>query len=606
MVPDPIIECRMSTRRSLSNPILQSELAYARGVTLRDKESRRLACLEELQQHQVPLHRIPRFEKVDATSLVKSNERIGVVGLLVDTNRVGLVTKIRVLQNITWKISPNLPFRQQHIQLLIHQLILESHLDFGLPELLSFEIDDTLGERYEGDSMDIACLLAIIDCLAGCKTQVLGSAVAVVSPSMENILRPSGFITEKLSAFCREFDRGTLLVRSADCDEARCFDKFFDEVWQVDNLDQLAYRLGEHDLLSPLLNKVTLKHHHANPVSNFLTELLAREEKLMEAERFLERLKQRVNQETPPLMRYEILSVEQDLHRHLGNFDQAIEVRSERKKLEQIPYITSYQRMIESDTRFAAALYDAHRFSEAAEIMMGCRSLIEAKGELICSAEIRSYMLNTLARSLTLLGKGGWEQYFRESMSIQEHISPVDIPRTRNFLIHSFLKNKLVSEAVAEFRYVTIGSNPYSIWLEAELTRQLGLTWDMHEKTQLSTISKVEHVYGFICQAVARQLERSLEQRIELLREAQVCFEHGTDPAKPNIKSLLAAACALGVAVTLQDLNAVREAICSVRSFLNHPRCDSHKGWYQAAIDRVAQDPTWENVDQFFCRIPLF
>jgi hypothetical protein len=87
-------------------------------------------------------------------------------------------------------------------------------LDEGLPELLAFKISDTLGDRCEGDSMDIAGLLAIVDAANGSKHELLGAVAAVVSPADENELEPSKSVSIKLDAFKREFGRAHFLCVS--------------------------------------------------------------------------------------------------------------------------------------------------------------------------------------------------------------------------------------------------------------------------------------------------------------------------------------------------------------------------------------------------------
>jgi tetratricopeptide (TPR) repeat protein len=605
--PNSNLHARRSLRRIRSNPILESEIAYRDGLTLRDKEDRQLKILMDLQNEQVPLRNLPQFYKVDASALRRSEQRIGVVGLLVDSNRIGLVTQILATSNSTWNVSSDLPFRPTHIQSLIQRLVLESRLEAGVPELLSFRIEDTLGERCEGDSMDIACLLAIIDCLNDARRVELSAAVAVVSPSEGSTLRPSGSIPEKLEAFCREFGRGSLLVRAVDCDQASRFDDRFDKVWVVNDLAQLAHRLSECDLLNPLLNKVSLTHQHAHSLANYLKALLADEEKYPEAELLLDRLKKRVNEETPPLMRYEIQSAEEDLHRHRGNFEKAIRARDHRKTLEQMPFITSYERMIDSDGQFAAALYDAHRFHEAVEILKGCQQLWESKGELICSADKRSYVLNTLGRCLMVLGDPTWEKCLRDSMEIQEHISPMDVPRTKNYVIHGLLKNGRSSEASAELQKAFEEDNPFRVWLMAEAARQQGITWTEVEDAEIHAISRSYHVYGFAIQAAARQVDRTPAQRIDYLTKASECFGYGVQADLHNVKTLMRLTCDLAVAVIASKQQDIQNRIDEFMAFLAiTPECDAFRRWYREPLEAVEATKSWESIDRLFSAIPHF
>jgi tetratricopeptide (TPR) repeat protein len=601
------LHARRSLRRIRSNPILESEIAYQNGSTLWDKEDRQLKILMDLQNDQVPLRNLPQFYKVDASALRRSEQRIGVVGLLVDSNRIGLVTQILATSSSTWNISSDLPFRPTHIQSLIQRLVSESRLELGLPELLSFRIEDTLSERYEGDSMDIACLLAIIDSLNKNECVELSAVAAVVSPSEGNTLRPSGSIPEKLEAFYREFGRGSLLVRAVDCDQASRFDGRFDRVWEVNDLAQLAHRLSECNLLNPILNKVSLTHQHAPALSSYLDDLLADEANYPKAEQFLVRLIRRVTPQTPPLMRLAIQSAEEDIHRHRGNFEQALRARVERKKLEQMPFMASYERIIESDGQFAAALYDAHRFSEAIEILKRLQQLWESNGELICSADKRSYVLNTLGRCLVVLGDPSWEKCLRDSIEIQEHISPMDIPRTKNYLIHGLLKSGRSSEASAELQESIEADDPFRVWLMAETARQQGVTWTEAEDSKIDTIERRQHAYGFAMQAAARQIRRTSAQRVDYLTRASECFGYGVQADQHNIKTLMQLSCKLAVAVIENNQKDLQHRIAEVNGFLAiTPECDAFRRWYRELLDAVEATKSWESIDRLFSAIPHF
>lgn len=164
---------RVSNSRSRSNPILESERVFQRGGLRRDNEQRQLNRLLELQQANVPIYRMPDFIRIDASALKMTSQRVGVVGLVVDESGLGLVTQLQVSPSTCWEISVDLPFRQAQIQSLLLRLINEIGIDEGLPELLAFKICDSLGEGMYGDSMDIACLLAIVDAANGCKLSLI-------------------------------------------------------------------------------------------------------------------------------------------------------------------------------------------------------------------------------------------------------------------------------------------------------------------------------------------------------------------------------------------------------------------------------------------------
>lgn len=595
---------RRSSGRTRSNPILESQIASRRAVLLREKEKRQYQRLLELQAERIPLFHLPTFHRIDGSALKRSEQRIGVVGLLVDPERTGLVTRIQVTRGQKWEIPLNLPFRPVHLQSLIDSLVSVSGLNVGLPELLAFKIGDTLEERMEGDSMDVACLLAIIDNLNGSTHNALRAAAAVVLHAGENRLRPTGSIPEKLQAFRREYGRGSLLVRAKNCPHAALFDGDFDEVWAVSNLGELADHLNQKGLLTPLLANIPLTHEHAVSLSMYLRDLLAEERNFPKVHDLIDRLKSQITDRTPPQMKLEIFSAEEDLHRHLGNFDRAIQVRLSRLDLERNPHVSSYQRMIDSDCRLAAGLYDAHRFEKAVDYLNRWRIEWAEKGFGICSPETRSHALNTLGRCLVILGNPEWESCIRDAMEIQECISPNDVSRTRNYLIHGLLKSHRVREAESELKIIGHGSDGYTTWLHAETARQLGITWESNEERAIHQIDPTFHVYGFALQAAARQIGRSKEQRIEYMRLAKECFSHGVQPDVPNVKTPMAHCCRLAIAVTEDDPKAVGEATRNLRSFLSLPVCHAFHRWYDEPLRRVESERNWGSVDALFASIP--
>ena len=182
---------RLSQRRIRSNPILESDRVFKQGMGRRDQERRQLERLLELKRADVPIFRMPTFIRVDGSALTLSQKRIGVVGLVVDNADIGLVTQIQVIASPIWEISVDLPFRQAHVQSMLLRLLGEAGVDDGLPELLAFKIGDSLSDRCEGDSMDIACLLAIVDAVNGCGHEIFRAVAAVVSPAEGNDIESS-------------------------------------------------------------------------------------------------------------------------------------------------------------------------------------------------------------------------------------------------------------------------------------------------------------------------------------------------------------------------------------------------------------------------------
>ena len=594
---------RMSNSRSHSNPILESERSFQRGGLRRDNERRQLDRLLQLQESHVPIYRKPEFIRVDASDLKVSNGRISVVGLVVDESNIGLVTQLRVSPSLSWEISVELPFRQAQIQSLLLRLVNEVGIDEGLPELLAFKISDTLCEGMHGDSMDIACLLAIVDAANGSKHGLLSAVAAVVLPLSGVNLKRSESVRIKLNAFVREFGRGSLLVRMREDTEAEKFDDYFDVVWPVFDLHDLAARLHREGLMAPLNHQVSLASAHALAISTRTQHLLSSESTLGEARDFLRRVKARVIASTPLQIKLEVSYSEEDLHRHCGDFDEALKARAARLELERNPLISCYERMADSDNRHAAALYDAHRFREAVECLEPWFSQLQADPR-ICFPETRAFLFNTLGRCLVVLGDPRWESVLRESLRIQQTVSPEDVTRTENYIIHGLLKSNRLDEAASCLDNLSDPKDYYRVWLRAEHARRMQTSGSGIEDEAIFAISPTFHVFGFAMQAAARQQGRDLPTRIKYLQNARDCFLHGVEADRSNVKRLLSLCCGLAISVALEDDLAFRRSLSEFEGFCERQGLNAFRTWYDSSIQQLKSRCDWSSVEDLFSHIP--
>jgi hypothetical protein len=594
---------RISNSRSHSNPILESERSFQRGGLRRDNERRQLDRLLQLQESHVPIYRKPEFIRVDASDLKVSNGRISVVGLVVDESNIGLVTQLRVSPSLSWEISVELPFRQAQIQSLLLRLVNEVGIDEGLPELLAFKISDTLCEGMHGDSMDIACLLAIVDAANGSKHGLLSAVAAVVLPLSGVNLKRSESVRIKLNAFVREFGRGSLLVRMRGDTEAEKFDDYFDVVWPVFDLHDLAARLHREGLMAPLNHQVSLASAHALAISTRTQHLLSSESTLGEARDFLRRVKARVIASTPLQIKLEVSYSEEDLHRHCGDFDEALKARAARLELERNPLISCYERMADSDNRHAAALYDAHRFREAVECLEPWFSQLQADPR-ICFPETRAFLFNTLGRCLVVLGDPRWESVLRESLRIQQTVSPEDVTRTENYIIHGLLKSNRLDEAASCLDNLSDPKDYYRVWLRAEHARRMQTSGSGIEDEAIFAISPTFHVFGFAMQAAARQQGRDLPTRIKYLQNARDCFLHGVEADRSNVKRLLSLCCGLAISVALEDDLAFRRSLSEFEGFCERQGLNAFRTWYDSSIQQLKSRCDWSSVEDLFSHIP--
>jgi len=594
---------RLSQKRSRSNPILESERAYCSGVGVRDQERRQVERLQTLQHEGAQLHQIPKMIRTDTSALKLSEQRIGVVGLVVDNDGEGFVTQLQVRLSSTWDISVDLPFQRVHIQSLLLRILGERGLNDSLPELLAYQVSDTLGDRCEGDSMDIACLLAIVDASQENACPLLDSAVAVISPTSGDDLEASKSVKAKLNAFKREFGRGTLIVRHADDETAANFDELFNDVWPVRDVHELARRLHESGLLKALLNRVSLTTNHSWAISSQTARLLSSETTHGQAEDFIRRLNARITDETPLKIKLEVSYAEEDLHRHCGNFELAIEVRDKRVDFESNPLISSYERAAQSDNRHAASLYDAHRFSDAIECLDSWLKKFD-KDSRICLPETRAILFNTLARCLVVIDDPKWEQLFERSREIQTASDPGNLPITENHLAHAYLKCGRFEHASRLLDKRDSAGDPYRTWLRAEISRQAGETWTDDQCEEAKSISVEFHVHGFACQAIARQQDRTVQSRVEFLEKAKTSFGHGLDHDVTNVKRLLRACCELGIAAAKEDRGDLEQAIEAFRQMCACNGFEHAGDWYRSVIEELSCNLNWDAVENVFARMP--
>lgn len=599
----PSVSIRLSLNQIRSNPILASQREFRRDQGRRDNERRQLARLKTLQSEGVPLYCIPQMIREDASCLTLSKNRIGVVGLVVDNYGEGYVTQLQVKPNQTWDISVDLPFRQVHIQSVLLRVLSGQGLDDSLPELLAFRITDTLKDRCEGDSMDFACLLAIIDASLKHESEILSAAAAVVSPADDGLLEASKSVFAKLNAFTREFGRGSLLIRHVDDEESAGFDGKFDEVWPVSNLAELAARLDTAGLTRSLLEAIPLKAEHGFAIASQIQSLLVSESTFAEAEDFLSRLKRRTSEETPLKIRLEISLAEEDLHRHRGNFDAAIAARSRRVELEQNPLISCYEREAESDNRHSAALYDAHRFDAATHCLAPWLERFNSDPK-ICLPETRAKLLNTLARCMVVTGDPNWESLFKQSLAIQNVADPGNVSTTTNFLAHGYLKSIRFEEARRVLNIKINESEHFRIWLAAECSRQAGTLSTESECKIATEIPESLHVHGFACQAIARQFGRPVESRLRLFENARRSFGHGLESDVSNVKRVLHACCSFAIAVITHDSATLDQAINEFRAHCTGDGFGEIRNWYEQAIDGVERNRDWTSIEALFARVP--
>lgn len=111
-------------------------------------------------------------------------KRAGSIGLAVKDD-LGFVTELIASKAPKWQVAGNLPFREEHAIDTLDQVLKHCAIGNLVPLLQGFDISDSLGERADGGSMDISCLMAIIDEVSGNDKALLSSFVVSFSRLMK-------------------------------------------------------------------------------------------------------------------------------------------------------------------------------------------------------------------------------------------------------------------------------------------------------------------------------------------------------------------------------------------------------------------------------------
>lgn len=177
--------------------------------------------------------------------------RVVALGAVAES-RTGLAVPLEAKPSSRWHISRSLSVRAHDVKKALTRLIRSSAVKCNDRALPRFHIDENLRREIEASAV-IPAALAVIDELNGRSSELLRRACAVVEPADESSLRSVASITEKLEAFVREYEEGSLLVRHSRSADAAEFDEFFEYIWAVDTYADLARHLQEAGLLQALL-----------------------------------------------------------------------------------------------------------------------------------------------------------------------------------------------------------------------------------------------------------------------------------------------------------------------------------------------------------------
>lgn len=536
-----------------------------------------------------------------------------IVGLLVDKDSgQGFVNPISAEKDTRWSRSPTLPFHPSEIQSLLARLLhaAKQGIDSAVPEAFAFRFCEKLNLDSTGQSMHVAAILAVLDSLAPVRTALFESVCAVVQPGLEFALQPVDGIAAKLEGFKREYGRGSLLIRSPSCSESAKFDGNFETVWPVDSLNELCDRLDKAGALRPLLQSTPLTVAHTHIVLDRLRCLIDEENDNAAALDLCRRItKCGLADGVPIRLNARLCGAFEDVHRHTGEFSEALVLSQEaKKKLANLGDASCYEDELSANVREAAAFFDLHDFNGIIESLTPwCDKCI--RDPRLISADGRVRLFNTLARTQAVLGHDGWAKLFEQSIALQNAVDQHSLTRTRNYLTHALLRSGDLERAEHQLKQVEANPNADAATLafakfhRAELARRRNQSWP--ESLQDITPTMGFHAEAFYVQSCARQRGRSIADTVALLHKAEELL--AALNAKDDPKSLIAflTECLVVMRAAYEcDASGWRVAVTKIKTFFDATRGKSMEHHYAPAYSLLNDTPSIENAERLLNRVP--
>jgi hypothetical protein len=563
-------------------------------------------CIRRLQPQQ------PALAERLAQALPPANP--GVVGLVVDTiSREALVVPLRAERSSDWYVDPTLPFHQagtlaELLGRLVRSLGLP-HLD-GIPERFAYTLHDPLGRRSDGPSMHLAGLLAVIR-QVNSNPPLLDRACCVAQPDGERLVSVGG-LSQKLDAFRREYGTGTLLVRCRDAKAAE-FDAYFDTVWEVDSLAELARQLEQAELLQVFLDGQPLSAVDAKTILNRVRQLEEIEHRYAEALDLCQRVERAgFSPAVPSRLQRKFRQRVIDFYRHLGAYRKAAELAQAEHQRSRSSAIQSYEEQARADLTYAAAQYASHRFAAIHQLLNPWRERLTAD-PLLLTPLTRVKVFNTLGRAWVAWEREGWEDLFQRSAEILHELEPTDLPRTWSYLTLGYLHAGQLREAEAVIARIEAhpGLGEMSRWFlrthQADLARRQGRIWSDPEMDRATVSTRVGHPFAFYFQATARQPGRPLEDALERFRRARAFLTQDLPDGDPhNIQRFLADCLLLAEAAWMADPTRWQEAISAIQSYLDAPAEDGLADHYAGSLPAKDSPPSREAAERLLDRVPFF
>ena len=541
-----------------------------------------------------------------------------VVGLLYDDIRhIGFVNPLTTSLCQELRHSSLLPFEARDIQTLLVQLCDKAFPESRniLPERLAFSFDGTLNHNCIGNSMHIAGLLSALDSLSDKVVSIFDRACAVVEMGPEGRLIPVGHVEDKLTAFLREYGRGSLLVRATECKASNSFVSDFDDVWSVESFDQLADHLIRIDeVRRPLTDAKPVGEQH---MSILLSHLRRLEGQRCNADTI--RICERVGScgladEVVHYDRVRMRKYHADALRHSGRFADSLDVCVELERdLNQLPEsLVSSEELLSHHIDKAAALIDSCDYRGALEELDSWLDIAQSDAQRF-SAGKRVELFNTAGRCLVLLNQSGWEELFAQSIDLQGYTDRGSIPRTESYLVHGLLRtNRLDVAAAYVDKHETLDNagalfDGFTFFHRVDLDRRRG---DVTNDVRLSSEGD-GYTHAFALQAAARQDGRQQSNAIELCEIAQQTLQKeikeaaasGKVTVDRNILNLFDGAAKLTRASFSEDENEWSAAIGQLQSHIQLLNTNA-RDWFAGTIEDLRSGPSKESRERFLGLLP--
>lgn len=537
-----------------------------------------------------------------------------VIGLAVDgTAERGYVFPLRptVAEN-GWTIDSQLPFAPDQVQDGLAGLLAESGVQNSrsVPERLAFRIENPTRLTARGESMTVAAVLSVLDCMGGHACPLLRAAVALIELLPGARLGAVSHIPLKLTAARREFGEPTLVL----CMPGAAIDHSAGTVvWEVSSLTELAGRLHGAGLLAPLLDAAgPMSRPEAARVLDRLRWLVMREHRYRDAADLGDRVRRCGFSHPPdPTVWVEFARLHALACRHNGRFADAVAVGQEaHRRVADLGELGSDDEEADAAAEYAASLFSGHRFSEIAPLLQPWAASAAAEPRRFRPLT-RVKVWNTLGRALAVLNQDGWDDLFGRSLGLHHQLEdPENIDRTTHYRVHARLRQGNVSgarEALADAPGLSERAcfgNTWAAFLHANLARLENRTWANQVLEERLVEGKRPYSAWLYLQATARQAHRVPEDALGRLKQAADLLRHEAGGVDANVCNLFAALLDLNAAARSKEAEQWSAAVVKAREFLS--AAPDHRDYYGPKVDTLSSGPDLPTAECLLDRVPYF